>query len=92
MIADKGYDSDLLVAVIRCHGARAVIPPRNNRRTPRNYDKRKYKLRNLAERFINRLKHYRRVATRYDKSARNYLAFTYLAASLTLLNVTVNTT
>lgn len=92
LIADKGYDSDLFVAIVKCRGVEVVIPPRSNRLTPREYDRKAYKTRNLAERFINRLKHYRRVATRYDKTARNYLAFARLAASLIILGVTVNTT
>jgi transposase len=92
VIADKGYDSDELVAAIRRRGAEAVIPPRSNRTTKRRWNKRKYKLRNLAERFINRIKHYRRVATRYEKTARNYLSFVHLASALVLLGVTVNTT
>jgi transposase len=53
----------------------AVIPPRSNRQSSRPYDHHLYKDRNLVERFFNRLKHYRRVATRYDKLARNYCAF-----------------
>lgn len=92
LIADKGYDSDLFVAIAKCHNAEVVIPPRSNRLTPREYDQKAYKKRNLAERFINRLKHYRRVATRYEKRARNYLAFAQFAATLILLNVNVNTT
>jgi len=88
VIADKGYDSDELVAAIRRRGAEAVIPPRSNRTTKRRWNKRKYKLRNLAERFINRIKHYRRVATRYEKTARNYLSFVHLASALVLLGVT----
>lgn len=92
VIADKAYDSDEFVDVIRQRGAEAVIPPRSNRIRKRRWNKRKYKLRNLAERFINRIKHYRRVATRYEKTARNYLAFVHLASTLVMLGVTVNTT
>jgi transposase len=92
VIADKGYDSDELVDSIRARGAEAVIPPRSNRTKPRKFSKRKYKLRNLAERFVNRIKHYRRVATRYEKTARNYLAFVHLASALVMLGVTVNMT
>jgi transposase len=92
VIADKGYDSDELIATIRLRGAKAVIPPRSNRLRPRRFDKRAYKTRNLVERFVNRIKHYRRIATRYDKTARNYLSFVHLASGLVLLGVTVNTT
>ena len=92
VIADKGYDSDALIEVITEHGAKAVIPPRSNRNEKRRYSKRRYKTRNLVERFFNRLKHYRRIATRYEKTARNYLTFVNLAATLVSLGVTVNTT
>jgi putative transposase len=92
VIADKGYDSDALIEVIAEHGAKAVIPPRSNRNDKRRYSKRRYKTRNLVERFFNRLKHYRRIATRYEKTARNFLTFVNLAATLVSLGVTVNTT
>jgi transposase len=92
VIADKGYDSDDLIEVISEHGAKAVIPPRSNRNEKRRYSKRRYKQRNLVERFINRLKHYRRIATRYEKTARNYLTFVNFAATLVSLRVIVNTT
>jgi transposase len=92
VIGDKGYDSDELVAEIRERGAEAVIPPRSNRTKKRRWDKKKYKLRNLVECFVSRIKHYRRVATRYDKHGRNYLAFVQLASSLVMLGVTVNMT
>ena len=62
-----------------------VIPPKRNRKVRRDYDKELYKDRNKVERFFNRLKHYRRIATRYDKTARNFLAFVLLASSLVLL-------
>jgi transposase len=92
VIADKGYDSDALVDVIRQRGAQAVIPPRENRKQPRKYSKRRYRDRNLIERFFNRLKHYRRIATRYEKTARNFLAFVHLASTLVMRGVTVNRT
>jgi transposase len=75
VIADKGYDSSALVQTIEDQGAQAVIPPRSNRKQPRDYDKYLYRDRNLVERFLNKVKHCRRVATRYEKTARNYLAF-----------------
>ena len=85
MIADKGYDSDKFVAAIEATGAKAVIPPKKNRIIKRNYDKDLYKERNLAERFINRIKQYRRVATRYEKTGRNFIGFIRVAAIMVLL-------
>ena len=63
VIADKGYDADHLRDAIGDMGAEAVIPPRSNRKTPRDHDKALYRERNLAERFFNKLKQFRRVAT-----------------------------
>ena len=85
VIADKGYDSNELVGVIEESGAKAVIPPRSNRKVKRGYDRHLYKDRNLVERFINRVKQCRRIATRYEKTARNYLAFWQLASIIVLL-------
>lgn len=58
-----------------------VIPPRSNRRNPRDFDRIQYRSRNLIERFFNRLKNFRRVATRYDKLADNFLVFVQLACA-----------
>ena len=85
VIADKGYDSDALAESIASRGAEVVIPPLGQRTQPRAIDRVLYKERNLAERFISRLKHYRRVATRYEKTARNHLAFWQLASIMVLL-------
>jgi transposase len=85
VIADKGYDSDALVRAIQARGAEAVIPPKKNRTEPRDHDKHLYKERNKVERFINLMKQYRRVATRYEKTARNFLGFVYVAAVMVLL-------
>lgn len=85
VIADKGYDSDALIASIEAQGAVAVIPPRKNRQERRAYDRALYQERNVVERFINRIKQYRRVATRYDKTARNFLAFVQVASIMVLL-------
>jgi transposase len=84
-IADKGYDSKQLVEYIESRGAEAVIPPRSNLKDQRAFDQDLYKERNLVERFINRIKQYRRVATRYEKTARNFLAFVQVAAIMVLL-------
>jgi transposase len=82
VIADKGYDSDALVAAIEGSGAEAIIlPPRSNRNTPRKVDWHRYKARNLVERFFNRLKQFRRLATRYDKLANRFNAFMHLACA-----------
>ena len=87
VIADKGYDSDPLRQKIRSGGGKPVIPSRRNCRT-RRHDRQRYKLRNVVERFINQLKHCRRVATRYDKLAVTFLGFVQFASILTLpLNV-----
>ena len=84
-IGDKGFDSKKLIDYIESRGAQAVIPPRSNLKDQRAFDRHLYKERNLVERFINRIKHYRRVATRYEKTARNFLAFVQLAAIMVLL-------
>jgi transposase len=67
------------VQTIRATGAKVVIPPRSNRRTKRRYSHTLYRTRNLIERFFNRIKHFRRVSTRYDKLADSYLTFASLA-------------
>jgi putative transposase len=85
VIADKGYDADRFREAIRDRGAEAVIPPRSNRKAPCDYDKAFYRERNLAERFFNKLKQFRRVATRYDKLLPNYKGFVQLAAIAILL-------
>ncbi len=74
VIADKGYDRDPLHRAIRTAAANSVIPSHRSCRT-RRHDRPGYKLRNVVERFINRLKHCRRVATRYDKLAVTFLGF-----------------
>ncbi len=79
VVADKGYDSNAFVDIITHMGAQAVIPPRSNRLTPREFDRERYKARNLVERFFNRLKQFRRLATRYDKLASRFNAFLHNA-------------
>jgi transposase len=91
VIADKGYDSDAFVGFLEDRHVEPVIPPLRCRTVQRRYSKRKYKQRNLIERFLNRIKHYRRIATRYEKTARNFLAFAQLASTLVTLGVNVNT-
>ena len=72
VMGDKGYDANALVARINATGAQAVIPPRSNRTEQRAYDRHLYKDCNLVERFFSRLKQFRRIATRYEKLARNF--------------------
>ena len=85
VIADKAYDSSGLIRAVETKGAEAVIPPKVNRKQPRDFDKYLYKIRNLVERLINRIKQYRRVATRYEKIGRNFLAFIQVASIIVLL-------
>ncbi len=73
-MADKGYDSDSFVASIRASGASPELPPRKNLTSPRDYDKILYKERNLVERAFQKLKHYRRIATRYERVEKHYTA------------------
>ena len=82
VIADKGYDSDTFVLTINSSGAQAVIPPRSNRKELRDYDVQLYKERNLVERYFQKLKHYRRIATRYERLARNYLSMLVLVSTV----------
>lgn len=85
VLADKGYDADAFVAQIKALGAEAVIPSRSNRKQPRHHDAELYSERNQIERFFGRIKHYRRVATRYEKTARNYLAMLHLVSAMVWL-------
>ncbi len=80
VLADKGYDADYIVEAVEDMGAIAVIPPKSNRKTERKYDKDLYKERNLIERLFNKLKHFRRIATRYDKTALSFMSFLNIAA------------
>lgn len=85
VLADKGYDADTNREAIREAGAEPCIPPRKNRTTPVAYDRHLYKERNEVERFFGRVKQYRRVATRYDKKAKNFLGFVWMAACAIML-------
>jgi transposase len=87
VIADKAYDADeRVLRPLAQAGKNGVIPPRSHRKNPRPYDLEVYKARHLIENFFARLKQYRVIATRYDKTARNFLAAVYLAAALGWLN------
>lgn len=81
VIADKGYDSSPFITCIETAGAQAVIPPRKTRRDQRVYDRHAYRERHLIECFFSRLKQFRRIATRYEKLARNFLSMHNLAAA-----------
>jgi transposase len=85
-LADKGYDSDALVATLEGRGITPVIPPKANRLNPRNTDFALYRERNLVERFFGNLKQYRALATRYDKLANTFLAAVALVCVLFWLN------
>jgi transposase len=82
LIADKGYDSNAIRAAIQAQGAEVVIPPTRARKAPIPYDRQAYRARNLVERLWCSLKDWRRIATRYDKLARNYLSGVFLVAAL----------
>jgi transposase len=87
LIADKAFDADARVhRPLAAAGKSAVIPPRQNRMTPRDFDQELYKARHLIENFFCKLKQFRAIATRYDKTARNFLAAIYLAAATIWLN------
>ena len=80
LLADRGYDADWIRDLASKRGVWANIPPRSNRKEPICFSPYLYRARNLVERFFNKIKQCRRVATRYDKLAANYLAFIQLAS------------
>ena len=82
VLADKGYDSQKIVDAVEKSGAKAVIPSRSCVKNPRDTDFAMYAERYRIECFFNKLKHYRAVATRYAKRARNFASLIYLAASM----------
>jgi transposase len=87
LIADKGDDAQARVLTpLDAAGKTAVIPPKRNRTQQRAYDRPLYQARHLIENFFCQLKQYRAIATRYDKTKRNFLAAIYCAASTILLN------
>ena len=86
LIGDKAYDSDPFVDTLTQRAITAVIPPKANRKTQRACDFTLYCERNLVERFFNKLKHFRAIATRYNKLARNFVADIHLASAIILLN------
>lgn len=82
IVGDKGYSSGKIRRYARQHGIRITIPRRCNEHRSGPFDKELYRQRNRVERLINRLKHCRRLATRYDKRAENYRAFWIIAATI----------
>ena len=81
MIADKAYDANWLLYYLDSEGIEAVIPPKRNRLQRRSTDYIAYKQRNVIERTINKLKQYRKIATRYEKTATSFLSLCCLAAT-----------
>jgi len=79
-LADKAYDADRICELIQEQGATPNIPPKSSRRWKPCFSKRLYRERNLVERFFSKLKHFCRVATRYDRLAANFLALVQLAS------------
>lgn len=85
MLADKGYDSDEFINHLEVRRIKPVIPPKSNRKVQRGCDFALYRERNLVERFFNIIKHFRAIATRYEKTARNFLAGLHLVCALAWL-------
>lgn len=87
VIADRNFDADARVILpLERAGKTVVIPPRSYRKSPRSYDKTLYAPRHLIENFFCKLKQFRAITTRYDKTARNFLAAIHLAAAIIWLN------
>ena len=87
LLADKAYDADeRMRKKLEEKGCILVIPPKSNRKNPSGYDRDLYKARHLIENFFAKLKQYRAIATRYDKTAQNFLGAIYMASILICLN------
>ena len=82
LIADRGYDADELRQILLEQGATPVIPPRANRKQPATYDDWLYRERHLVECFMNKIKHYRHLFSRFDKLDRSFLGFLYFVGAL----------
>ena len=81
VVADRGYDARAVLDLVEAAGERPHIPTCRDRRVQRSVDPGLYRHRNLVERFFNKLKHFRRIATRYEKTARNFLAAVLIAST-----------
>ena len=87
LLADKAFDADArVIEPLLAAGKTCVIPPKSTRKIQREYDRELYKARHLIENFFCKLKQFRAIATRYDKTARNFLAAIHLAAAIIWLN------
>ena len=87
LLADKAFDADeRVIEPLLAAGKSPVIPSKSNRKVPRTFDKEMYKARHLIENFFCKLKQFRAIATRYDKTARNFLAAIHLVAAIIWLN------
>ncbi len=82
VIGDKSYDADEFLRLIEAQHAIPIIPPRSNRKDQRAYDRDLYKERHLVECFVNKIKHFRHIFSRFDKLARRYLGFLHFVAAL----------
>ena len=85
LLADKGYDANSFIKSLDGRAITPVIPPKSNRKTKRDCDFALYAERNLVERFFNFIKQFRGIATRYEKTARNFLAGLHLVCALAWL-------
>ena len=85
LLADKGYDADHFVETLKARAIEVVIPPKSNRKIKRDCDFVLYCERNIVERFFNMIKHFRAIATRYEKTAQNFLAGLHLVCALAWL-------
>lgn len=86
VLADKGYDGDSFISAIKAIGAHAVVPPRKNRTMKRECDYVLYKERNKVECLFGKLKQWRRIATRYDKTDQSFIGFILLASIILWIN------
>ena len=85
LLADKGYDADHFVETLKARAIEVVIPPKSNRKIKRDCDFVLYCERNIVERFFNMIKHFRAIATRYEKTAQNFLAGLHLVFAIAWL-------
>ena len=92
LVADRGYDAKAIIDLVAARGGQAHIPTQKDRKIQRSIDPALYRQRNLVERFFCKLKHFRRVATRFDKLARNFLAAVLLASTRLWLRAYESTT
>ena len=92
LVADRGYDAQAVIELVRSRGGCAHIPTQKDRKLQRSVDPAIYRQRNLVERFFCKLKHFRRIATRFDKLARNFLAAVLLASTRLWLRAYASTT